>query len=172
MNINRRAFISLLLLTVCAVATQHATAHTFHTSLMNMEYNRQEQLVEISIQVFSHDLETVLTRRSGKNVRLDKTPDAEQLTFAYLQDTLNLKNGAGETKKLTWVGMEAKSDRAWLYIEAKMPEGLQGAQLRNRIFFDLLDDQLNLVHLKDAEQKNDLAFKPGDDFKALFEATK
>lgn len=169
----RRAFIkTLLLLCACAVTPSSVAAHTFHTSLMSMEYNSGEQLMEISVQVFSHDLETILSKRSGKDVRLGKTPGAEALTFAYLQDAVNLKNGAGQDKSLAWVGMESLSDRVWLYVEAKMPEGLSGAQLRNRIFFDLLDDQVNLVHLKDEDKKNDLVFKPGDGFKALFETTK
>ena len=171
MRIYRRARIKItLLMLLCAAAPPPpaATAHTFHTSLMSMEYNRQEQLVEISVRIFAHDLEAVLGRRSGKRVRLDRTPDVEGLTFAYVQDAVILKNGAGEAKPLAWVGMESKNDVAWLYFEAKMPEGLEGAQLRNRILFDLLDDQVNLVHLKDSEHKSDLVFKPGDGFKPLF----
>jgi hypothetical protein len=168
--IYRRTFINLLLLSLLCAATPATTAaHTFHTSLMSMEYNRQEQSLEISVRVFSHDLEAVLTRRSGKSVRLDRTPDAEQLTFAYVQQAISLTNGAGEAKPLAWVGMESKADIVWLYFEIKMPEGLAGAQLRNRILFDLLDDQVNLVHLKDAGQKSDLVFKPGDGFKPLYE---
>jgi hypothetical protein len=161
-----------LIFLTCALTTQRASAHTFHTSLMNMEYNHQEQSLEITLQVFSHDLETILSKRNGKDIRLGKTPDAEALTFAYLTDTINLKNGAGETKTLNWVGMEQKADTAWLYFETKMPEGLNGAQLRNRLFFDFLEDQVNLVHLKDQDKKTDLVFKPGDGFKPLFEAAK
>lgn len=171
MSNHRQSFIKILLfsLLLCAAQSQPASAHTFHTSLMRMEYNGQEQLVEISVQVFSHDLENILTRRRGKNVRLGKTPDAEALILAYLQDAVNLKNRAGESKTLSWVGMESKADRVWLYVEAKMPEGFDGAQLRNGIFFDLLDDQVNLVHVKTEGKKSDLVFKPGDGFKPLFE---
>jgi hypothetical protein len=173
MSRQRHTLIKLLLvLLACAAASPRATAHTFHTSLMSVEYNHQEQLVEISIQVFSHDLEDILSKRKGRHVRLDKSPDAELLTFAYLREAVNLKNAAGEVKSLDWVGMETRADSVWLYIEAKMPEGLSGAQLRDRIFFDLLADQVNLVHLKDEDKKSDLVFKPGDTFKAFFEADK
>lgn len=176
MSLHRQALIVTLFLVCVALLPQRAAAaaaHTFHTSLMSLEYNHQEQLLEISLQVYTHDLETILTRRAaGKEVRLDKTPDAATLIFAYLKDSITLKNGAGETKSLSWVGMEAQADRVWLYFEAKMPEGLIGAQLRNRLFFELLEDQLNLVHLKDEDKKNDLTFKPGDDFKPLLEPTK
>ncbi len=168
MNTRRRLLITLLLLLcACVAPLPRAAAHTFHTSLMSMEYNRQEQLLEISVQVFTHDLESILTRRQRRSVRLDKTPDAAALTFAYLQEAVNLKNAAGETKPLTWVGMEAKAKSTMLYFEIKLPEGLDGAQLRNRLFFDLLDDQVNISHLKDAGKKHTLVFKPGDAFKPL-----
>jgi hypothetical protein len=144
-------------------------AHTFHTSLMQMDYNAAEQSVEIAVQVFAHDLETILSRRARRRVRLDRTPDAQALTFAYLREAVNIKNREGQDKTLSWVGMESKADAVWLYLETKMPEGLAGAQIRNRIFFDLLDDQVNLIHLKYEGRKADLVFKPGDGFKAVGE---
>ncbi|HEV7843988.1 MAG TPA: DUF6702 family protein [Pyrinomonadaceae bacterium] len=159
-----------ILLVMCAAPLSSA-AHTFHTSLMSMEYNSSEQLLEISLQVYTHDLENALTRRRGQHVLIDKTPDAPALILAYLQEAVNLKNSAGDVKPFAWVGMEAQSDRVLLYFEARMPEGITGALLRNRIFFDLLDDQINLVHLKQEDKKSDLVFKPGDGFKPLFAPT-
>lgn len=144
-----------------------AALHTFHTSLMNAEYNEQEKTLEISIQVFAHDLENILGKRSGKRVRLDRTPDAGALTLRYLSEAVNLKNREGELKPFSWVGMESQADAVWLYVETKMPEGLEGAHLRNRIFFDLLGDQVNLVHIKYEGKKADLVFKPGEDYKAI-----
>ncbi len=145
-------------------------AHTFHTSLMEMEYNAQNQSVEIAVQVFAHDLETILSRRAGRRVRLDRNSDAQALVFAYLREALNIRNREGQEKRLAWVGMESKADAVWLYVEAKMLEGLAGAQVRDRIFFDLLDDQVNLIHLKYEGRKADLVFKPGDGFKTVGEA--
>jgi hypothetical protein len=157
----------IMLLLSCAGDFWTTNAHTFHTSLAQMEYNAQEKSLEISLEVFTNDLETVLSKRSGKRVRLDKTDGADGLVLAYLQDTLNLKNGLGEIKKLSWVGMEPKADAIWLYVEVSMPEGLSGASLRDRLFFELLEDQVNIVHLKYEDKKADLFFKPGDEFKAI-----
>lgn len=164
-----------LLLCVCVAALftpSVSSAHTFHTSLMRLEYNAKEQLIEISIQVFTHDLETILSKRAGKNIRLDKSPDAAARTLAYLQETFTLKKRDGQTKTLAWVGMEAGADAVMLYVETKMPEGIDGAQVRNHIFFDLLEDQVNLVNVRYDGKRNDLVFKPGDGFKALVAVTK
>jgi hypothetical protein len=48
-----------------------------------------------------------------------------------------------------------------------MPEGLESATLRDRILFETLEDQVNIVHLKYEGKKADLVFKPGDEFKAI-----
>lgn len=167
----KKLYILSLIFSLClaTAATPPAAGHTFHTSLMQVEFNEQEQLAEIAIQVYAHDLENILSRRSGAKVRLDKTPDVAKLTLAYLQEAVNLKNRDGQLKTYTWVGMESRADTVWLYIETKMPEGLEGAQVRNRLFFDLLSDQVNLVHLKFNGKKADLVFKPGEDFKAVVE---
>lgn len=153
------------------VAGYSPPVHTFHTSLMQLEFDRKEQLVEISLQVFTHDLENVLSHRSGRKVSLDKSPDAARLTLKYLNETISLRNRDGQLKPLSWVGMESQADAVWLYVETKMTEGLEGAELRDRIFFELLDDQVNLVHIKQDEKKSDLVFKPGDNFKAILPAT-
>jgi hypothetical protein len=142
-------------------------AHTYHASLMQMEFDEQENLVEISIQVFTNDLENILSRRSGKPVRLDKSTTVAQLALAYLNDAVSLKNREGQMMTLSWVGMETKTDTVWLYLETKMPEGLEGISVRNRIFFELFPDQVNRVHVKQGERKYDLVFKPGDDFKSI-----
>jgi hypothetical protein len=48
-----------------------------------------------------------------------------------------------------------------------MPEGFAGAQLRNQFLFDLYDDQINLVNVKQDERKLALTFKNGDKFQPL-----
>jgi hypothetical protein len=159
----------LLLMCLTMPVMRPASSHTFHTSLMRMEYNREEQSVEISLQVFAHDLENILSKRNGKRIRLDKTADAAKLTLAYLSEAINLKNKDGQVKTFSWIGMQSQADTVWLYVETKMPEGLEGAQVRNRIFFDLLHDQVNLVHVKFDGKKADLVFKRGEDFKAITE---
>ena len=151
----------------CVIAPRIAFAHKFHESLTQLEYNRQTQSVEISIRLFADDLEAALSKRTGRSVRLDKTPDVEPLTLDYLRHTFELKNGEGESKQLAWVGMEIQVDVVWAFVEVKMPEGMANAELRNRIFFELFRDQVNRVNIRDGEKSAALVFKPGDRFKSL-----
>jgi hypothetical protein len=144
-----------------------AAAHKFHTSFTEADYNAAEGSLQITLRTFPDDLENVLRRRGGKSVRLDAKKEAETLLVAYLQETFQLKNAKGETVKLSWVGMDAGVDSAWLYFEARLPEGTAGAQLRNQFMFDLYDDQINLVNVKQGDRKHALTFKNGDNFQSL-----
>ena len=144
-----------------------ASAHKFHTSFTEAEYNAKEASLQITLRTFPDDLEIILGKRSGKSVRLDRKQETEPLLIAYLQETFQLKNAKGETVKLSWVGMDAGVDSVWLYFEAPMPEGFAGAQLRNGFLFDLYDDQINLVNVKQDERKRALTFKNGDKFQPL-----
>jgi len=141
-----------------------AAAHKFHTSFTEADCNAAERSLQITLRTFPDDLENILGRRSGKAVSLDRKKEAEPLLIAYLQETFQLKNAKGETVKLSWVGMDAGVDSAWLYFEAQLPEGCVGATLRNQFMFDLFDDQINLVNVKQDGRKHSLTFKNGDNF--------
>jgi hypothetical protein len=148
-------------------AVTGAAAHKFHTSFTEADYNAAEGSLQITLRTFPDDLENVLGRRSGKAVRIDRKKETEPLLTAYLQETFQLKNAKGEAVKLSWVGMDAGVDSAWLYFEARMPEGCAGATLRNQFMFDLYDDQINLVNVKEDGRKRTLTFKNGGGFQLL-----
>lgn len=159
-------------LLVCAAqwvwaAHTRAAAHKYYTSLAQVEYNTEARTVEISLRVFADDLELALTRRAGRKVSLDRTRDAAGLALAYLRETFELKNRDGETKALKWVGMELRSDIAWLYVEAEMPEGLAGARLRDHVLFELFEKQVNTVSVRYPGAKADIVFARGDGEQAV-----
>ncbi|MBC7797113.1 MAG: hypothetical protein H7Z37_09600 [Pyrinomonadaceae bacterium] len=156
----------ILLMSVFALT---ANAHTFHSSLSRIDFNTKENSVEITIQVFTNDLQDALTRRSKnkKKINIEKSPNVGDLIVDYLSENFVLKNKSGESKKLTWIGMERQGDAVLLYVETKMPETLTDSTLENRVFFDMFDDQVNLVTARYDAQKVDLAFKAGDTLKSL-----
>lgn len=142
-------------------------AHKFYTSLTDAEYNRETKSLEISMRVFADDLELALTRRAGKAVYLDSTANVSDLILAYLRDSFQVKTAKGDGAKLDWVGMETRVDVAWLFFEMKLPEGLAGAQLRNRLLFEMYEEQINIVNIKSDDKKFDFVFKRGDEFQML-----
>ncbi len=149
-----------------ALLASPAQAHKFYVSNAQMEYNPKTKSLEIIIRVFTDDLEMALLRHHRQTVRLDQK-EAGTLTLAYLKDRFEIKGRNRLPKKLKWVGLEVKGDSAWLYVEVSAPEGAQALQLRNRLFFELFEEQVNLVNTRFDGKQIGLMYKPGDSFKAI-----
>ncbi|MBX7221873.1 MAG: hypothetical protein K1Y36_18110 [Blastocatellia bacterium] len=143
------------------------SAHKFHASFTQMEFNRQEKSVEIAIRLFSDDFTEILSRRAGKHISLDVSKEAEKAAFAYVSEKLEIKNRQGVSLKPVWVGMEPQVDTTWVYLEIPLADGFSGATIRNQLFFDLFEDQTNVIGFKESTKKADLIFSPGDTFKPI-----
>jgi len=151
---------------VCIVCAPVSFAHKYHTSVTRLEYNAEERSAEITIQTFTDDLEAILTKRTGKVVHLDGGKDSGRLVLDYLRSAFELKLDDASSE-LLWVGMEMKGATVWLYVQAKLPEGLSKAKLRNALLFDLFEDQVNIVNVFNNGRKSGLVFRRGDDMKEI-----
>src|SRR5436190_19837351 len=113
-----------------------ASSHKVHVSVAQIEHNPKAQSAEIVIRVFADDLETALSQHAKRRVKIDpatanKDKQLGQTVIAYLRDNFQLKTKAGRPMTLSWVGLEWQADMFWLYVEGKLPGGLEGTQLRN-----------------------------------------
>ena len=132
-----------------------------------MDYNEKEKLIEVTIQLFTHDLVPVLEKQTKKSIDLEKTADIDKILLEYLSRNFVLNNKKGEAQKLNWVGKEIETDTVYVYIEIPMPEAIEGSQLQNTIFFESFAEQTNLVNARFNEKKADLLFVAGDKFKEI-----
>src|SRR5262250_2381514 len=153
-------------------AIRNPHSHRVHVSVTNLEFNQPRQTVEIVIRVFTDDLENALSLRAKRAVKIDpatagKDRQVVELVMAYLRSSFELKNKAGRTVALSWNGIEGQPDMFWIFVKGRTPGGLEGAQLRNKIFCELFDDQVNIVNAKNQGKQVGLMFESKDDFKIL-----
>ena len=143
---------------------------------MNLEFDQPKQMVEIVIRVFTDDLGNALSRRAKQAAPIDPATAGKDRQFieqvmAYLRSGFELKNKAGRPVALSWNGIEGQpggqADMIWIFVKGRMPGGLEGAQMRNKIFCELFDDQVNIVNAKHQGKQIGLMFEPKDDFKIL-----
>ena len=168
--------VALAAATLCA---PRARAHKFHTSFTEASYNAEAGTLEVTLRTFPDDLEAAVRRRApsanspakdqaAPPAARDQKKEFEERVAAYVADTFQLTTAAGEPIKISWVGMDAGVDSAWLYFEARLPAGVDGVQLRSRFLFDLFDDQINLVNLKSGGKRTALRFERGKaDFQSV-----
>lgn len=154
----RAVCVVFIFLLVCALSINKSKAHKFYASFVTMNYNQQEQLVEITMRIFPDDLEAALSRHNNKTVRLDKSKAVSDMILAYLRKTFELKKG-GRLLPLRWVGMDLGVDSAFLYVEVKLPGGLSGVQVRDHFLFEMFDEQTNVVSIKYNGKQLDQVFR-------------
>jgi hypothetical protein len=164
----RAVCVVFILLLVCALFSHEAKAHKFYASFVTMNYNQQEQLLEITMRIFPDDLEAALSRQNNKPVHLDKSKAVSAMIMAYLKKTFELKKG-GRLQQLRWLGLDLGVNSAFLYIEVRLPGGLSGVQIRNHFLFELFDDQTNVVSIKYNGKQLDHVFRrsEGNTFKTI-----
>jgi len=59
---------------------------------------------------------------------------------------------------IRWVGKEVSSKEAWLYFEISRPQGIEGLKLLNRIFLEIIPDEVNTVRVRHGKQRVTLRF--------------
>ncbi len=146
-----------------------AASHRYHTSLTRIDYKPEDKNVEITIQLFIHDLEKVLERFAKKRIDLGRTPEIDKIIEKYLEENFVLKNKKDEKLKIKWVGKELNVDTAMIYLEVASDESIEGFKLQNTIFFESFPEQTNLLTARFENKKVDLLYKVGDKFKIITE---
>ena len=155
--------LSLVLLCFCGCLW----AHKFHASLTSIEWNTDSESYEIVMRLFTDDLETALSRKSGNAQSLDADFGlAERQAYEYLKGCFQIKNGA-HSMNYEWVGMEVQVDTVWVYLELKAKEKPKDLSLYNSVFFELFKDQVNTINHKDGREKQTLVFSRGDGAKKV-----
>ncbi len=147
--------------------TIKTSAHRYHTTLTRIDYNEKEKIFEISIKLFTHDLEPLLEKRGGKRIDLEKSAEADKLIFDYLNENFVLSDKSGAAKKLKWIGKEFDVDTVEVYLETDAAETLEGYKLKNTLFFESYPEQANIVVCRYSDVKADLLFKVGDKTKEI-----
>lgn len=123
-------------------------AHKFYLSLSLVEFNPETNSLEISLKVFTHDLERCVGRRFRENLNLaeaDEHPESDSLISEYIGEKLVFFCGeAPQAHK--WVGKEVIVDDTWCYFEVPIDCPDNGSiGVTNRLFLEVFDQQLNMM---------------------------
>ncbi len=142
--------ISLILASFFLLSAFKSGAHEFYLSVTEIEYNNEEQSLQIITRVFIDDFQNVLNERYDADIQLSQ--EAEEGAVAeniskYLGQKLRL-NANGEDLQLNYLGKEYDADQLVLYIEVENVASFNQIEVTNEILTDLFDDQKNVVHVK------------------------
>ena len=149
----------LFLLLLCAANPQK---HDFHASLADMQYNPRSKKLEVTLRVFTDDLENDLAKMNpGKTFVVDFAAKDKALDTdikRYLEKHFFILGT--EKSLLDFIGREHDAEGITLYFEMTLPTPAKGQkmQIQNSIMLDLFDDQSNIVNVQWQDKKKTFLF--------------
>lgn len=134
--------------------------HDFHTSLTELQYNPKEKSYEVSIRMFTDDLENTLTKfNGGKKVFIGgKNDNADEVIKRYIPQHFAVYTAQKQKKAMNILGKEIEGDATWVYVEIPDAQGVLGGILQNDLLVEMFDDQTNLVNFFYQNQKKTFLF--------------
>lgn len=121
-----------------------ALKHDFHVSITVAEVNPKNGNLEGYLKLFSNDVEDALKKNAS-----------EKLDSYVFKRFYFIVNG----KKIIpqYVGKEEENGLSYVYFESKTFPANGSISVHNSVFFDMFEDQSNIVNLK-IKEENKSAF--------------
>ena len=147
-----RGAIRLAGLAALACLAAAEVPHPFRLSVADA--GMEGPVLHASIRFFWDDLQlAVMEHTADTTFRLAETPEVDAIIERYINEMLVLT--AGETVlpgKVTASGIDEADiidEVMWWYrVEYGVEESVERVHVRNRLLFNVFEDQRNLVHLK------------------------
>jgi len=150
----------LFILALLFGLTAGRPAHPVHTSVTQMQYNATDKTFEVSLRVFTDDLEEALTKENNnQRVRLNDKDANNPLVERYIRKHFGLANASRQRKPFRYLGKEQEMDATWIYVEVPYNEPVEGSILQQSLLTELFDDQVNLVNVSYLSQKKTVLFR-------------
>jgi len=152
-----------LLLVVLFMVSSFSLVHKFYVSVAQVEYNRDQESLQIILRVFIDDLEELLRQRYDQTIVLDqesKSTKDNKYIAAYLNQKINIEVNDQE-KKFLFLGKEYEDDLLICYLEIENVPRLDSIVITNQILMDVFEEQQNIVHVKKGETRKSLILEKG-----------
>jgi hypothetical protein len=136
--------------------------HDYHVSVTQMQYNPALKSFEISIRIFTDDLERGLSLSNDKQRFILKDGDKNDAFIEkYIRRSFILTDSQKKPLAIQFIGREQEEDATWVYLEIPFQGPLEGCKLQNATLMEVFDDQVNMTNIKLASDKKTLLFKKG-----------
>jgi hypothetical protein len=148
----------LSFLLVFFVGFQLLGAHPFYVSICEMDYKSETKTLEISLRIFTDDLEQTIKDWSNKKPYLGETNEiasADSLIKTYIFQILSIDVNEKEAK-FEFLGKDVEQELIWIYLEAKNILDFNKITISNRLLFQSYPNQTNLIHVNHRQKTKSL----------------
>ncbi|RLD57442.1 MAG: hypothetical protein DRJ01_13855 [Bacteroidetes bacterium] len=129
-----------------------AMMHPLHFSVTNIDYNKKNKSFDISLKIFTNDLENAINKNYEKKINLkeDKNDETNTLINEYVKSNFSIIVDGKKMNKKEFVFKYVKSNEnsTWIYYEYKKIKKIKTVSIKNSILMDIFNDQTNLIIFK------------------------
>lgn len=124
-----------------------ATAHNVYATFTSIEWNANDNSVELVMQMHAHELEAHLSLDLNERLTFLNEDDFPKLEAAVgpLVTSKTALELDGEYADINYLGMEMQGQTVFIYMETNWPEAPKSIKFMNALFLDELPGQNNSV---------------------------
>lgn len=149
----------LLVVALTCLCESAFASHPFHVTRAEIEYNAKRKKFEVAICVWPEDLAKAVSKMEDRTINIDTETEtnrdkvfhkyvAQKFKFISQSNNDSEKSAAATIR---WIGSELEVKQGWLYFEVEAKAAATSWSIENRMFFELNDDQLNQVQVRNGK---------------------
>lgn len=150
----------IFFLAILWIVAQAALPHTFYVSHSTIYHHVQAGNMEVTIRLFTHDLERALAGDNPLALRIGddrESPLADHLVRDYVKQHFSVIID-NLPVNLSYIGKEVEHDRLYVYFEYPPPVAFNTMIITNTLLVDAFPGQKNYLTLEMAGWKQSLVF--------------
>lgn len=130
-----------------------ASAHPIYVSICQIDYNRENKSLEISVKIFADDLLLALENKGERIIFLGEErerADANEIISNYIHSKLKLVVN-GKKVEYKFIGKELESDAVWSYLETVNVGELKEIEVTCDILTEMYETQNNAIQVNNGD---------------------
>lgn len=139
--------IKQLLFIIAFALFSFTSVHKYYVSITQIEYVKEKQSLQIISRIFVDDFEKLIRNRYDNNITLNNNEDEviiDQYVKKYLLEKIDISIN-GQPKAISFIGKKYDDDIMYCYLEIENIASIKSFEIKNKVLFDLFDDQKNIV---------------------------
>lgn len=127
-----------------------SVAHKFYLALTEIEFNQEQQSVQIIMSVFMDDIELAINNEFDIDAQIstpNQLQNIDDYFLKYLQHHFKLKVNKQE-KNYNFIGKEYDGNIVYFYLEIENISKIQNLEIQNTVLIKNFPDQQNLLKTK------------------------
>jgi len=123
--------------------------HPFFVSVIDINYKQKERTLQLSVKLFTNDLEDALRRTSKYKIDIlnpINKAETDSILFNYISKRFNITINS-KKQTFNFIGYEKEEEAIWTYLEIKNSAQPKKIHIETKLLYDFLPQQINIVHI-------------------------